>query len=1322
MLVEDAFPDAIKKVYGLRVNRVIQKIHGLGKKRSALCFSGGGTRSGTFALGIIQSLAKHRLLGEFDYLSTVSGGGYIGGWLTAWIHRHPEGLEGVIKDLNGETRSSKLEPEPEPLRHLREYSNFITPRTGILSADSWTFIVIYIRNLLLNWLVLMPLLASILMIPRVANAVTLAQPRWSVLAGLLLLGSVGIFLLKWSRKLALRLIVVNIILLTIIFLSSGGWFAWLFAGIVARAPSFLAWPLSPLARLTWNALTGLLVMGMLLGSFAMAYMRLSRPSNSGAMRPGSYWAKHSDQNSFLWMCLLPLSLSAVLPTTFWAWYSKLGYGASTSLWEFLIYGLSLGLLASLMYALIASSTWWRDKGKAVSTTRERLELRRKAAALEKQLAALRQEKVERGKEWQSLEKKTQAELEDVRGKHDQLRKQGREIGAKVAWHALSEIGVTLLASTLGALLLWVAATKIEFFYAPVNYALKAVEYKDTFKRELLPPSDWWHAEIYTCLAFPVYLLIFFLGITLFVGFTSRRSEWSPEEKRARYKDKKAEQKSKSQSLKSRARDIFKLDAIYIEDEDREWLARASAWIFITMLAWLLFSALVAFGPLLFFALPKWLTAVGGISGLLTILGGRSALSPGNSKDEGKQSLLATLGVNVLVVASFVFFAFLVIVLSLLTGTVVAWLAKYLPSYLFGFSYLLERWPSGWPWDGVRAIIEIPAEQLTNFREFYPLASDENVFRVMNFPTWLFLLALAVALQAFGQLSSRLINLNKFSLHAGYRDRIIRAFLGASRLKGERRENPFTGFDPRDNLYMAELRPGLLSESDFKAPDGLENFVKHLNEAAVKQAPADKQTVQEVEAADGLVEDKQTPANAQTPAAYLRQKITESDGESARYFKDPHVHIPLDSTFRSAFFADLNLILQDKAAPLYADGTPFAYLKETWRVKAILNLPDWQKRGDYHILLNRLLLELAFDDCIVPSKYPPPPYRLLHVVNMALNLVGGKRLAWQQRRAESFTATALHSGSLFVGYRRTRHYGGKSGIALGTAVAISGAAASSNMGYFSPSPFVTFVLTIFNARLGWWLGNPGVHGADTFYLSHPEKALSPIIDEAFGMTDDENPYVLLSDGGHFENLALYEMVLRRCHNIVVIDGSADPKGTLEGLGDAVRKIRIDMGIPIEFKSPFPILPRPESENPDKQKSGGYCAVGDIHYEVVDAPDGGGATAADGTHERHEMTGRLIYIKPTIYGSEPRDIFNYAKSHPTFPHESTADQFFDEPQFESHRMLGYYILEQLCEEAGTSPDGGPCKSGDLQKFINWLDERAKPARQQAGDDESQPDVGD
>ncbi len=150
--------------------------------RAALCLSGGGIRSATFGLGVLQGLARHDLLHQFHYLSTVSGGGYVGSWLTSWIHR--KGLSHVLQELKN-APTSKLEPEPKPIRHLREYSNFLTPQLGLLSADTWTLVATYLRNLLLNWLAIVPLLLAVLMIPRFGMATPPIETRghlWIFLA------------------------------------------------------------------------------------------------------------------------------------------------------------------------------------------------------------------------------------------------------------------------------------------------------------------------------------------------------------------------------------------------------------------------------------------------------------------------------------------------------------------------------------------------------------------------------------------------------------------------------------------------------------------------------------------------------------------------------------------------------------------------------------------------------------------------------------------------------------------------------------------------------------------------------------------------------------------------------------------------------------------------------------------------------------------------------------------------------------------------------------------------------------------------------------
>ena len=98
-----------------------------------LAFSGGGIRSATFNLGVLQGLQEFDLLRQIDYLSTVSGGGFIGSWLAANVHRTAHWL-------------ARLTNWEDSITHLRRYSNYLSPQTGILSADTWTMIAIWIRN------------------------------------------------------------------------------------------------------------------------------------------------------------------------------------------------------------------------------------------------------------------------------------------------------------------------------------------------------------------------------------------------------------------------------------------------------------------------------------------------------------------------------------------------------------------------------------------------------------------------------------------------------------------------------------------------------------------------------------------------------------------------------------------------------------------------------------------------------------------------------------------------------------------------------------------------------------------------------------------------------------------------------------------------------------------------------------------------------------------------------------------------------------------------------------------------------------------------
>ena len=231
------------------------------------------------------------------------------------------------------------------------------------------------------------------------------------------------------------------------------------------------------------------------------------------------------------------------------------------------------------------------------------------------------------------------------------------------------------------------------------------------------------------------------------------------------------------------------------------------------------------------------------------------------------------------------------------------------------------------------------------------------------------------------------------------------------------------------------------------------------------------------------------------------------------------------------------------------------------------------------------------------------------------------------------------------------------------MAISGAAVSPNMGYYS-SPSISLLLALFNVRLGWWLGNPGRQGEESYNTEGPSFAITPLMEEAFGLTTDNRPYVYLSDGGHFEDLGLYEMVRRRCRFIVVVDAGEDAHFQFADLGNAVRKISIDLGVRIHFDG-LPLLKNrpPDTMSDEQRREIPYYAVGVIEYQATDGEEAG---CGDGT---------ILYIKPALHGTEAAGIISYAAAHPTFPHETTTDQWFTESQFESYRSLGFEITDRI-----------------------------------------------
>lgn len=309
-----------------------------------------------------------------------------------------------------------------------------------------------------------------------------------------------------------------------------------------------------------------------------------------------------------------------------------------------------------------------------------------------------------------------------------------------------------------------------------------------------------------------------------------------------------------------------------------------------------------------------------------------------------------------------------------------------------------------------------------------------------------------------------------------------------------------------------------------------------------------------------------------------------------------------------------------------------------------------------------------------------PALLYPVVNVALNVTATENLAWQERKAEPFIISPLFSGSGMLdpegtrpgtragAYIDSRVYGGSepdlalgdtTGITLATAISISGAAASPAMGYHS-SAATAFLMTLFNVRLGAWLPNPArakTLKKDGMNKSSPDDSLRALLRELGGSTDDRGLDIYLSDGGHFENLGIYEMIRRRCRYIIVSDAGADPDCAFSDLGGAIRKVKIDFDVDISFP-PMKISSRKKPLDEGQLA----WAVGTINY-----PEPG-------------LTGKILYIKPSYFGHElPVDVVSYAAESELYPHESTADQFFSETQFESYRRLGEHFTSLLGAKA-------------------------------------------
>jgi len=885
-----------------------------------VAFSGGGIRSATFNLGVLQALAKLKILRHVDYLSTVSGGGYIGSWLNAMIQRSAGGIADVEAGLNPENQKTNSLPQ-KAIAYLRSYSNYLTPKVGLLSADTWSLAAIWFRNTLLNLTILVAGVAALILAARLAGK------------GLDAAGTAFDAIRKTDPA------------------AHPSW--WIFAGTAV----FL--------------LIAAVFLGLNIGERLRSRHRNDKWVQLLVVCPGLI------ASLFLTVLIRDRQIQEVVLT---------------------------GLGLSILFVIFEELSRFRQCFTAQHYDNPLAPL---FAVVLQIVVALTS-----------------------------------GYGAAWMFYGISE----LMDSALG---------------------------KDSTPWLLVTVTP------------PLILAVLSLAVILNIGLMGRD----------------------------------------IPDEVREWAGRLGAWVSIYGLGWLLFFAAAIYGPGALQSAWSWarytISGAWILATLGSLFGGKSSKTDGSPV--GKSGISPALDVAIRI-GPYIFMAGFVVLIALglhaLTSTCPPRQAT--PPRPTSATFVQITAPTSKV--SVTVDPQAPGAQTSVWDQYWSEMQCEQVLSMTGSDWYRGLFDLWLAGIAVTLLMSWRIDINEFSLHHFYKNRLVRCYLGASREQSQRRPNPFTKFDPKDDLALNDL-----AHDDFSGP--------------------------------------------------------------------------------------------------------------------------------------------------------------LPIVNATLNLSDGRNLAWQERKGASFIFTPLYSGydtgrsnsgtsvsrrmrlgadAPHAGYFPTRYVSKTEtgGIHLGTAVAISGAAANPNQG-FHTSTAVAFLMTVFDVRLGWWLGNPTRRHAT---WSSPAFGLPYTVAELFGTTNTKSEFVNLSDGGHFDNMGLYELVRRRCRYIIVCDAEQDETLSFGGIASAIRMCRTDFGVEITID--LSTLERTPDNRPESFSARNF-AVGEIDY-------GPG------------VVGKLIYLKSSLTGKEPADVLGYHKRVAQFPHESTADQWFSESQFESYRRLGQFIGETAF---GTLP---PIDAGKRQFF--------------------------
>lgn len=393
--------------------------------------------------------------------------------------------------------------------------------------------------------------------------------------------------------------------------------------------------------------------------------------------------------------------------------------------------------------------------------------------------------------------------------------------------------------------------------------------------------------------------------------------------------------------------------------------------------------------------------------------------------------------------------------------------------------------------------------------------------------------------------------------------------------------------------------------------------------------------------------------------------------------------------------------------------------------------------------NRAPLYKMVDDNSASADAGPYP-----IINSNIVLVSSQIPKFRGRGGDNFILTPKFCGSNATGWCATKDSPYK-GMTLPTAMAISGAAINSNTGGggegLTRNPWLSFLMGFFNIRLGYWAENPTpakqrigriakslarplklIPEKDQEHLAHwvleilwhslfcllrwplnqlvvllhwllnlrlryrrnVPNAFYPGLSELYlrKNLDENSRMVQLSDGGHFENLGLYELIRRRLKLIIVCDGAADAAFGFDDLANAMGKVRADFGALIEIDCDDAELLTPMVEGAsDLEKRMAYAKKGYLIANII---------------YNDKERGTLLYVTTSFFKELFADLYAYRKAHQEFPDQPTGDQFFDEKQFEAYRELGYQTAyRMMCDKEVQGHD-------DVKETVGKPDISCKP----------------